>query len=286
MAYGRKRSRSAAVYSRASKRRRFNPSAHAKARGVVRRFVRRYRKRKSFGAGRLTPTHLGLNQPARVMVKHKNCISTKYTNTNLLFSTTIFVLQPNRLRDIVEASLNGPFPDNFVTMARIFKKYRVHAVKIHLQLDKLDINNSQTQYLVSYTTPALTAGPVSTDPFVVDNVDKVNAFFQERGIRKKYISGNEATSFAGQTRFNVGYFSIKRIQGERHLDPTDFEGEVSSVGAEISAPKHLPRIYIKAVSPNHDGWSATQSNITVRLFITFYTEWYARRREFEGTRTG
>lgn len=256
----------------------------ARARSVLRRFVRRRRKSRQDLA--LIPRMLGVAQPAKIMVKMKNVITNAGTEVAGGWESILNVISLNRLRDPETATANQTFPDNFVNYARMYEKYRVHGLKIACQFLNLDNNANNGMYSCFYAVPAVNNTTEPTDPMTIASVTDANALLQERSIRRKFIAGSGFASEGRWAAFHKGgYFSVKRTQGTRALSADEYEGSVTAAGAAVTDPLRRPVIIHKLMSANTTGFKNGGEVRQVRYFLTYYVEWYGRRREFEGIRT-
>lgn len=282
MPYGRKRSRSAVVYSRATKRRRLSRTvATAKARGVLRRYTRRWRARKQIRS--LVPRRMGFAQPPRIMVKMQNVLTDSALVAVGSWQVNTHQFLPLRLRDPEITVQNQQYAANFLDYSRMYSTYRVHGFKVKVQILDWNNNGNDGFYSCFYTYPGPTDQATPGDPYTLTSAMDVNGFLQERGIRRKFLIGTGAQK-ATTLWHDAGYWSIKKIQGERNLDPNEYEGTVDASGGVDADPLRKPILHHKMVTANTAGF---RDAITpqVRYFITFYVEWYGRRRAIEGVRS-
>lgn len=284
-----KRSRSLRVYTRSKKRRRISYGAKSTFTGRRRKYsaakqMLRRKLRRSYNK-LVVPRPMGLVRPARIMVKLPNVISDtlSFTVAGNAWSSDAVTLLPLRLRDIDSTVQTQPYPAEFVDWARLYSKYRVHGVKIYCQMSNVGgIADNKSFYSLTYAVPGNRTGATPSDPYTVADVNDVNAILQERHeVRKVYV--NSSSEFQrGGARHNLGYWSIKKIQAENDIDPSQYEGAVNESGASVNDPAIKPIIIHKLVAADVNGM-ASDLTVEVRYFITFYVEMYGHRRDLSTT---
>lgn len=280
MPYGRKRSRSAVVYSRAAKRAKTASKGYlrtVRARNVLRKYVRRRQNQRA-----MIPRKLGLLQPARILVKLRHVMSRQMTfvaTNNEAASPTVFL--PMRLRDINAATEAENYPEDFVNYARLYESYCVYAVKISAWCYQASDTPNDHFISVFYTVPAESAAAQDPYPLASGAIDqKKDEFLSKKGVRKRLMMGSGVNHSRSQFH-NGGYFSMERIMQQKiNYDMRAATGQVSQTGAKVADPIFAPTIFHKLVDPQvgggHAGGGAT---IQVRYTITSYCMFFNRRRD-------
>lgn len=278
---GTKRGRSTG-YGGTSKRRRTGWESKRSQRRRLARGKKRYSKR-------LAPLYraprLGLGQPARIFVKHTNVMSISASNGLNAFSGTQCTFFPLNLRDIeFSRTASRPFPENSPDYARMYTNYRVHGVKIKAFFADLDVNANRAFISCFYSVPGPNDGSTPADPFTINTALTADKFLQIKQIRKHRIVGTGVNNDASMTTHHAGYWAMKRIQSDTTMDAHVAEGEVDATMGAINDPELRPIIIHKTIAQDIGGWPAAKA-YTIRYKITFYVEWFARRRSLEDTRT-
>lgn len=217
----------------------------------------------------------------RVRTTHINKISDTISTGSPAWKAAGFRLWPARLRDPHNPTYKNPFPENFVTMAGLYRNYRVIGVHVTLAWHKFGTNENDKFFSTVYTT-ASSVG--QTDPFsgVIDRATR-DAFLQHGGpIRRRLIVSNGMSGNRLDTVHRVGYFSLTGIEQERRADMDDaqYAGSVTATGAAVQDPLKTPTIWITAVSPNVTGFPDNES-YDVNIMLKFDVEWFNRRDSLE-----
>lgn len=194
------------------------------------------------------------------------------------FKTDTIRINPNRLRDPHAATLSQPFPEKFLTMCRLYSRYRVNAVKIFISYQGLTNNENAKFFSCVYTS---TSSDGISDPFPAASVasrDRRDAFLQHSNIRKRMIASSGTTGGRKDNIHNVGMFSLSRIEQIRptHMDDVDYAGAVNINGSTAGDPNVLPNIWISGVSPNYTGFPGADT-YDVNVTAVFYCEWFDKR---------
>lgn len=218
----------------------------------------------------------------RVRTTHVNKLSVQATVPFPGFKGSSIRIIPNRLRDPHAAQQTNPFPENFITMASLYERYRVNGVKVYLSWAGLTNNENAKFYSCVYTTTAIDG---TTDPYdtsAIGGHGERDSFLQQVGIRKKMIASSGTTGDRKDNVHKVGYFSLAGIEEMRRGDMVDSEysGGVTVAGASTGDPIKQPSIWISTVSPRFLGFPVADlydCNIT----LVFDVEWYDRRESLE-----
>ena len=225
---------------------------------------------------------VGLNQMPRMFVKMQNCFHKSVSATATNYQGLALSLDMLNLQDPDSGTASLPFAQNFKEYALLYEKYKVHGVKVTAYFNGLTNNENDKFISTFYAEPPALDGSTPSDPYTLGSLNNVSSFLQQRGIRKKTILGSGANKSLSNTIHNGGYWSAKRIMTQG-LDTYESAGVVNSDGTAAADPEAKPTIYHKIVCPV-DGW-ATSDTYVVRYKVTFYVEWFSRRRFLEDTRT-
>lgn len=268
-----------------TKRKRVNGFARAAKRFKSKRTAAR--KRKSVKRG---GTPRGLSNPPlfrhlapRVRTTHVNKLSLQLTVPATGFKANTLRIVPNLLRDPDQQAQKQPYPENFVTMAGLYRSYRVNAVKVHMSYHGLTNNENAKFWSVVYTS---SADDGIADPFPAANVasrSQRDAFLQHVGIRKKMIASSGTTGGRRDNVHRVGLYSMPGIEEKRRIDmdDVDYAGHVNANGTTAGDPNVQPNLWISAVAPNYGGF-VTADTYDIAVTCVFYVEWYDRRETLEG----
>lgn len=282
MPYGRKRSRSAAPV-RSVKKRRYGVASYARARNVLRKYVRRRRN------AVMIPRKLGMMQPARILVKHKLVFTRTLTLTNTQFVSTDSRFDMLRLRDVNAFTEDDNFPEEFVNYARLYQQYTVHGIKINAHIFQSSNTPNDWVYSVFYSAPDSADSTLAGDPYPqgsINTAKRVEEMLMKKGIRRKFLTGNAINKPNKDAMWHgAGYWSTNRIvQNKVSFNRREHSGTVTAAGGGVSDPIRRPAIYHKLVVPTatvHEG--GTSSDYVVQYFVTFWVEWSNRRRDVGAT---
>lgn len=289
MPYGRKRSRSAgyALGRAGLKRRRMAMASSARARGVLRKYVRRWKSSKRRQSNfALIPRKLGFMQPPRIMVKLRHTFSKQFGITTGDNQTDVTVMEPLRMRDINTAIATENYPEEFVNYARLYETYQVHGVKISAWLYNSSGQANDHYISMFYGVPSETLLPSDPYTLLTGNQDRAkDELLTKKGIRKKYFTGGSGVEHTRSHYHNAGYFGMERLtQAKLKYDFRNHSGQVNADGTAAGDPLYRPAIFHKLIAPDisggHTGGGAT---INCRYTITFYCVWSNRRRDLQST---
>lgn len=217
------------------------------------------------------------SQPEKIMVKMKNCLVATGTTSMGAFSVICGQFLPLRLRDPQQNVANQCFPENFVAYAGIYEKYIVHGVNITCHVISNTANENDSFYSVYQGVPD------GDTPFAPSSLITVNSMLQEKDMRRKFIIGTGEGSSPSTQFHSSGYYDMKYLMADNKPNYTSWEGEVTATGTAVSDPVQQPQIFHTIHSPQFSGFPDAES-IVFRYWITFYVEWFSRRRAIELTR--
>lgn len=271
------------------KRKRSNGFAKAAKRFKKRKVAKKQTARRTKMAGRgpwaIERPPKFVHIAPRVTTTHVNKISLQISTPAVGFFTQADPVHiiPARLRDPDPVfPREQPFPENFTTLASLYRRYRVNGVKLFASIHGLTNTEDEKFFFCVYTT---SDNDGATDPWnstVVGSRGARDAFLQHPGIRKKMISDSGTTGQRRNNTFNIGYYSISGIEAKRRIDMEDdlYSGTVNADGTAVQDPLELPRIWFRIVNPRYAG-SAAARTYTLSLTCKFYVEWFDRREALE-----
>lgn len=271
-----------------TKRKRSNGFARASKRFKGKRTKRTIRrssaaKRRIQGPRAVRNPPLFRHLAIRVRTTHVNKLSARITVPATGFKTDSVRFIPNLLRDPDAAARAQPFPENFLTLASLYSRYRVNSVKMMISYHGLTNNENAKFFSCVYTS---SADDGTADPFPAANVaDRASrdAFLQHPGIRKKMIASSGTTGGRRDNVHRVGRFSMPGIEHKRRMDmdDEDYAGAVTSTGATAGDPTLNSNIWVSGISPNFTGFPGTDT-YDMSVTMVFEVEWFDRREALEG----
>jgi len=289
MAIKRRRT-SADVFYRAKRRRVFRRGIKRRA---TRRVVRRAAKRRKVASGtRLAmPRKLGMLQPQRILVKLRQGITDTHTVTTgqFAYTTPLAVgsqqgksFLPLLLRDVNPVVADENFPEEFVNYMRLYTNYIVRGVKITAHLFQPVQNQDDNFYSCFYAVPALQQNTTPSDPYNLLSAKAVEELLIKKALRKKWVIGTGADN-AVRNKFHSVYYGIERIQQmNMNTNREEFSGSATTAGASFEDPMYRPLIIHKLI-PGAPGGAPNGNVVSVRYTLTFYVEFFNRRRDIQLT---
>lgn len=215
----------------------------------------------------------------RVRTKHVNKLSWQISAPATGFTNTTQIrLAPLRLRDPDTDVKNQSFPERFLSLCRLFQRYRVYGVKLIVSVHGLTNSEDEKFYLAVYGT---SHDDGTTDPYestkIADRQQR-DAFLQHAGLKRKLISDSGTTGNRMNTVFRPGYFSIAKMEHKRWTDMEDeeYSGAVDISGGNVSNPNKVPNIWFRILSPRYTGFT-TSRTYDLNVTAVFDVEWYDRR---------
>lgn len=249
------------------------------------------RKRSKLGAsvGAVIRPRRFYNLAPRIKTTHVNKISSLIVVTGTLLSEYManFSLQfkLNRLRDPFWSTSAQCFPENFVSMARMYSRYRVYGCTVWVSFYGLSGNENRKFYALAYHTSSSDGSTDPYDPTTVSTLVQRNAMLQNPEIRKKMISGAATQQDRKDNVFKVGYYSIPAMEEIKPGDMTDdlYAGTVTETGGNVSDPSRMPNLFINLCTPSGIVWPNADFTYEVEVTLKFHCEWFDRRESQEAS---
>lgn len=218
----------------------------------------------------------------RVYTTHKNKLSVQFAVPAVGFKSTSIRLLPGTLRDPHAAVGLQPFPENFVTMASLYRSYRVNAVTVHLSYHALTNNENAKFWSCVYSSSADNGIADPFPPASVASHGNRDAFLQQTGIRKKMIASSGTTGGRKDNIHNAGTWSIAGIEQRRRqdMDDVDYAGHVNVGGGTAGDPNVDPNLWLSTVSPNFNGFPGADT-YDISVTLIFHVEWFNLRESLE-----
>lgn len=222
----------------------------------------------------------------RIYTTHKNKISMQISATSPGFTNAnAIALRIGLLRDPdAYVQRKQPFPDNFVTMAGLYRNYRVNAVEVRCTVTGMTNNDNDKFYLCWYTSPDVQG---TVDPYPATALgDRAlrDSFLQEPHIRKKLISSTGTTGNRYDSMMKVGQFNIPMAERQRRgdLDDKDYAGSVTPAGVAVVDPAKSPNLWIRIISDQYGGFPDAPT-YGLAISLKYHVEWFNIRKSLEVT---
>lgn len=220
----------------------------------------------------------------RIYTTHRNHITIAISSASPGFTNTAArALRFGTLRDMdAYVTQKQPYPENFVLMASLYRRYRVNAIEVTISMAGLTNNENDKFWLCLYTTPDRVG---AVDPYnsgIVTDRSTRDAFLQEPNVRRRLIASSGTTGNRMDGFFRAGRFSLAMAERERRadLDDNQYSGEVNANGTIVSDPVRSPNLWMRIVSQNSAGFPDVQ-NYSLNVHIKSHVEWYDRRKSLE-----
>lgn len=220
----------------------------------------------------------------RIYTTHKNHITIAIATTAPGFTNTVArALRYGQLRDMdAYVTQKQPYPENFVLMSSLYRRYRVNAIEVTISMSGLTNNENDKFWLCVYTTPDRVG---AVDPYPVGTIaDRAtrDAFLQEPQIRRRLIASSGTTGNRMDGFFKAGRFSLSMGERERRgdMDDDQYSGQVNADGTAVSDPTKSPNLWFRIVSQNAGGFPDAEA-YSLNLSIKSHVEWYDRRKTIE-----
>lgn len=221
------------------------------------------------------PVAFGLNQPTRVRMRHVNVIDGSFTVSNVLYAVAVRNLYINRLRDPDATAQDQAYPENYVDMCKLYRRYFVHGCKITVYLSgSTDVEQDAMIMFVRYG---------GGSPSIMNTINQ-NNILQEKGIRKHWFG--PGTTQERTKQWKVGWFSCQRAARDQfyYKRPEEYAGTANSDGSQLADPTLSVPLYFQAFPAAPGVWA---NNVTyeIRIKMDFLVDWSDRRSDFEDSRT-
>lgn len=224
------------------------------------------------------PVSFGNIQPVRVRMRMINYISDNYQNDAIssTHSSDMCTFIINRLRDPQAVQSKQVFPENFVNMARMYKKYLVHGVKVTVYYAGISINENARFISIFYTS----AAPAPEYNATGDH--EVNAILQEKNVRRRTLVG-PTNGEMRHVMHKAGYFACARSirDPNYYANREDYAGVVGADGTVQSDPAISIYLHHQNLSTEQGGFPGADP-MFLRYKLEFDVEWYDRRLTVEG----
>lgn len=219
------------------------------------------------------------HQPAIVRSWHKNEITIPISVTGGSYISPKIDLRPGHLRDIDNVRRSQPYPEDYLRMCKLYRKYRVYGVSVSVLFRDIG-NNENAQFWVCTQTWPSYVGPAAE---TVNSNATRDAFMQNKHIPKKLIrdtgiqSGKRGTPY-----FNQRFKSIATME-ENNLNEmgAQYECTVDTNGNHLFDPR-TPLMQLFLVSPRSGGFPGGDT-YHMHLKIKFLVEWKHLRQETDAT---
>ena len=197
-------------------------------------------------------------------------------------STGALPIVPLRLRDPDETQQEQPFCENFLSMAGLYSRYRVNGVKLYIHVVGTTSNENDKFWIMAYTTSTADG---NNDPYTTTTIPARgprDGLLQDATTRRKKLIAGSGTVNVANHFWRVGYFSIATMEKikREELDDDEYSGTVTTTGAAVVDPIKRPRIRIRLVSPNYNGFPDVES-VDVNITAVYDVEWFNKRRAIE-----
>lgn len=229
-----------------------------------------------------TPVSFGNLQPPRVRCRHVNYISKEVIlSTAQPFYKIATSFAINRLRDPETDVASQVFPENFVAMAAMYKKYLVHGCQITCYYNGM--SNNDNDRFISVFIPSDSASGF----YVPLNEIQVNAMLQEKRMRRRKMYDASHYTPGGNVHDGGTFACARTVKDPNYyVERAIYEGAVNADGSVFSDPTKTVFVHHEIVSPQSGGFVAGgNQTLYLRYKLVFDVEWFDRRQVFEPTRT-